>query len=112
MAGSRMYTSPGAFPQALEERLKTISRPGGTDFQRLCRQVAFDRFLARLVSEPTGDWILKGGYAMELRSSQQDRPVTSTSPFAWVILNQPSINFRERVRAKSATSFHSASARP
>jgi hypothetical protein len=67
MAGSRTYTSPGAFRQALEERLKTISRQEGTDFQRLCRQVAFDRFLARLVSEPTGDWILKGGYAMELR---------------------------------------------
>jgi hypothetical protein len=67
MAGSRTYTSPGAFRQALEERLKTISRQEGTDFQRLCRQVAFDRFLARLVSAPTGDWILKGGYAMELR---------------------------------------------
>jgi len=67
MAGSRTYTSPGAFRQALEERLKTISRAEGTDFQRLCRQVAFDRFLARLVSEPGGDWILKGGYAMELR---------------------------------------------
>jgi hypothetical protein len=67
MAESRTYTSPGAFRQALEERLKTISRKEGTDFQRLCRQIAFDRFLARLVSEPTGDWILKGGYAMELR---------------------------------------------
>jgi hypothetical protein len=67
MAESRTYPSPGAFRQALEERLKTISRQEGTDFQRLCRQVAFDRFLARLVSGPTGDWILKGGYAMELR---------------------------------------------
>jgi hypothetical protein len=67
MAESRTCTSPGVFRQALEERLKTISRQEGTDFQRLCRQVAFDRFLARLVSEPTGDWILKGGYAMELR---------------------------------------------
>ena len=67
MAGSRTYTSPGAFRQALEERLKTISLQEGTDFQRLCRQVAFDRSLARLVSEPMGDWILKGGYAMELR---------------------------------------------
>lgn len=67
MPGSRTYTSPSAFRQALEERLKTISRQEGTDFQRLCRQAAFDRFLARLVNEPTGDWILKGGYAMELR---------------------------------------------
>ena len=67
MAGNRTYTSPSAFRQALEERLKTISRQCGTDFQRLCRQVAFDRFLARLFMERTGDWALKGGYAMELR---------------------------------------------
>ena len=67
MPGSRTYTSSGAFRQALEERLKTVSRQEGTDFQRLCRQVAFDRLLARLASEPTGDWILKGGDAMELR---------------------------------------------
>lgn len=39
MPGSRTYTSPRAFRQALEERLKTISRQEGTDFQRLCRQV-------------------------------------------------------------------------
>ncbi|HEY3738445.1 MAG TPA: nucleotidyl transferase AbiEii/AbiGii toxin family protein [Bryobacteraceae bacterium] len=67
MPGSRPYSSPGAFRQALEERLKAISRQEGTDFQRLCLQVAFDRFLARLLNEPAGDWILKGGYAMELR---------------------------------------------
>jgi hypothetical protein len=67
MPGTRPYVSSGAFRQALEERLKHISRQEGTDFQRLCRRVAFDRFLARLVSAPTRDWILKGGYAMELR---------------------------------------------
>jgi hypothetical protein len=67
MPGNRKYKSPGAFRQALEERLRTISSREGTDFQRLSRQVAFDRFLARLFSAPTRDWILKGGYAMELR---------------------------------------------
>jgi hypothetical protein len=66
--GSRkQYARAGAFRQALEERLKTISREEQTDFQRLCRQVAFDRFLARLARVDRTDWILKGGYAMELR---------------------------------------------
>jgi hypothetical protein len=68
MPGSRkQYARAGAFRQALEERLKTISREEQTDFQRLCRQVAFDRFLARLARVDRTDWILKGGYAMELR---------------------------------------------
>lgn len=67
MAASRKYATAGAFRQALEERLKAISRDERTDFQRLCRQVAFDRFLARLARIDNTDWILKGGYAMELR---------------------------------------------
>ncbi len=67
MPAGRIYPSASAFRQGLEEWLKTISRQEETDFQQLCRRVAFDRFLARLVSEPAGDWILKGGYAMELR---------------------------------------------
>ncbi len=67
MPANRKYATAGAFRQALEERLKTMSRDGRTDFQRLCRQVAFDRFLARLARVDSPDWILKGGYAMELR---------------------------------------------
>ncbi|MBS1825957.1 MAG: nucleotidyl transferase AbiEii/AbiGii toxin family protein [Acidobacteria bacterium] len=67
MPASRKYATAGAFRQALEGRLKTISREERTDFQRLCRQVAFDRFLARLARMDNPDWILKGGYAMELR---------------------------------------------
>jgi hypothetical protein len=67
MPQSRRYASAGAFRQALEQRLKSISQQDGTDFQRLCRQVAFDRLLARVIRLPTRDWVLKGGYAMELR---------------------------------------------
>lgn len=40
--GLSKYTSSGAFRQALEERIKTVSRQEQTDFQRLCRRVAFD----------------------------------------------------------------------
>jgi hypothetical protein len=67
MPAGRKYATAGSFRQALEERLKTISRDERTDFQRLCRQVGFDRFLARLARVNNPDWILKGGYAMELR---------------------------------------------
>ena len=44
-----------------------MSREDGIDLQRLRRQVGFDRFLARLFREPNSNWVLKGGYAMELR---------------------------------------------
>jgi hypothetical protein len=63
----RKYTSGPALRTALEERLKRVSREDGIDLQRLRRQVAFDRFLARLFRGPNTNWVLKGGYAMELR---------------------------------------------
>lgn len=67
MTPERKYASGTALRTALEERLKRVSREDGIDLQRLRRQVAFDRFLARLFREPNSNWVLKGGYAMELR---------------------------------------------
>lgn len=62
------YASATAFRKALEDRLQAISKKEGMDLQRLRRQVAFDRLLARLFSNAPCPWSLKGGYAMELRT--------------------------------------------
>ena len=62
----KQFSSAKAFRASLEERLKARARKEGLDLQRLRRQVAFDRLLARLFFEPEGPWVLKGGYAMEL----------------------------------------------
>lgn len=67
MTEGRRYSSATALRTALEERLKRIAREESIDLQRLRRQVAFDRFLARLFQSGDADWVLKGGYAMELR---------------------------------------------
>jgi hypothetical protein len=64
------YATAAAFRRALEDRLKEISKREGVDLQRLRRQVAFDRLLARLFHAGKASdlpWVLKGGYAMELR---------------------------------------------
>lgn len=63
----RRYATAAAFRVALETRLKAISTAEGTDLQRLRRQVSFDRLLARFFAELNAPWLLKGGYAMELR---------------------------------------------
>ncbi len=64
---AQSYSSPTAFRQALEGRLANMAKREGVDVQRLRRQAAFDRLLARLFADPVSIWILKGGYAMELR---------------------------------------------
>jgi hypothetical protein len=67
MAPPRTYSSPGAFRKALEERLKKASQSDQIDLNRLRRHVSFDRLLARLFRANTPPWVLKGGYALELR---------------------------------------------
>lgn len=67
MPTSRTYTTAGAFRRSLEERLKNISAAEQVDPNRLRRQVSFDRLLARLFREESPPWVLKGGYALELR---------------------------------------------
>jgi Nucleotidyl transferase AbiEii toxin, Type IV TA system len=67
MTEPKKYTTAGAFRRALEERLKKTSQTEQTDINRLRRQVSFDRLLARLFHDSSVPWVLKGGYALELR---------------------------------------------
>ncbi|MGD0059911.1 MAG: nucleotidyl transferase AbiEii/AbiGii toxin family protein [Verrucomicrobiia bacterium] len=67
MKPSLKYASAAAFRIALETRLKDLAMDEGVDLQRVRRQVAFDRLLCRLFALPDAPWLLKGGYAMELR---------------------------------------------
>jgi hypothetical protein len=56
----------------LLERLKNEARRQGTDPRRLQQRMAFERLLARLAV--SGDWLLKGGFALELRYGWRNRP--------------------------------------
>ena len=63
----RRYATPAALRAALEGRLSAMAKEQGLDLQRLRRQVGFDRLLCRLFRDADSPWLLKGGYAMELR---------------------------------------------
>jgi hypothetical protein len=55
------------FRKSLEARLKSIAEKTNQDLQRLRRKVAFERLLARIFHQDADGFVLKGGYAMELR---------------------------------------------
>lgn len=61
------YDTPRAFARALSDRLKRQAAEEGMDLDRLRKRVAFERFLARLFEHGPSRWVLKGGYALELR---------------------------------------------
>jgi predicted nucleotidyltransferase component of viral defense system len=66
MNQEQKYRTARSMRVALEERLNRMAREKGADIMRLRRQVAFDRFLARIFSRHTKDLVVKGGYAFEL----------------------------------------------
>ncbi|MEM7175302.1 MAG: nucleotidyl transferase AbiEii/AbiGii toxin family protein [Chlamydiota bacterium] len=64
---SKTFSSPASFRQSLEQRLLKAAKETGIDLQRIRRKVAFERFLARLFAIKPYPWVLKGGYALEVR---------------------------------------------
>lgn len=56
-----------AFRTSLEERLKQNAASDKVQLAPLRLKVAIERFLARIFSVSNPPWLLKGGYAMELR---------------------------------------------
>ena len=67
MPEPKRYATATAFRAALEDRLRQQAGDSQTSLGRVRRQVAFERFLARLFHEAPSPWLLKGGYALERR---------------------------------------------
>ena len=67
------YETPAAFRQALEERLRQRERETGEPLVRMRKRLVFERCIVRLQREPNSPWVVKGGFALELRLGLQAR---------------------------------------
>jgi hypothetical protein len=67
------YKTGAAFRRALEDRLRNRALSTGAPLVRLRKMVAFDRFLARLQAAEPSAWLLKGGFALQLRFGDRSR---------------------------------------
>lgn len=67
------YANAAAFRAALEARLNAAARQGGRPVGRARKLVAFTRLLARLEQAAPEHWVLKGGFALELRLAGHGR---------------------------------------
>ena len=61
------YETAAAFRGALMDHLSNRARREGVPVGRLQKQLTFERFLVRLFHRDGPRWVLKGGYALELR---------------------------------------------
>ena len=86
MEKNKSYKSATDFRRALEDRLKIIA-DGNMDITRLRKSVAFERLLSRF-SDADSIWLLKGGYALEMRyreSSRSTKDMDFTLPSALML---------------------------
>ncbi len=67
------YEDATAFRQALEQRLKDRAHGDGARLARDRKRVVFDRLLARLLAVANRRWLLKGGFALDLRLTTRAR---------------------------------------
>ena len=61
------YKTPEDFRKALEERIKKAAELENKTVNDVMYKVSFDRLLARIFHNGNENWILKGGYSLELR---------------------------------------------
>jgi hypothetical protein len=63
----KSFATPAAFKASLETRLRAHASAQGIPLNTLRLKLVMERLLARLFAQPDAPWLLKGGYAMELR---------------------------------------------
>ena len=64
---AKSFATPAAFKASLEARLRALAAERGLPLNTVRLKLVIERLLARLFVSPSPPWLLKGGYAMELR---------------------------------------------
>ena len=88
------YRTSAAFRTALEARLKAAQHDG-VGLARLRTRVVFERLLARLHAVAPDVWVLKGGFALELRLGARAR-TTKDIDVDWAIGEDEAIELLAR----------------
>lgn len=76
------YSTASDFRQALEQRIKILSKGHASSISRNRKRVAYDRLLARLAVVAANQWVVKGGFALDLRLTDRARS-TRDIDLAW-----------------------------
>ena len=67
------YATGAAFRQALGDQIRRLNLESDLTIDRIRKMVALDRFLDRLLQMYPDRWVVKGGFAIQLRIGNQAR---------------------------------------
>lgn len=85
------YSTGAGFRRALEDRLRLQSLQTGAPLVRLRKLVVFDRFLVRLTQNQPDAWVVKGGFALQLRLGDRARTTKDID----LLLTRPSADIHQ-----------------
>lgn len=97
---AKQYDNPEAFKQALMVRLRNAATSRALSLQDMQIKFLIERLLARLFADPDAPWLLKGGFAMELRYRPKARTTRDIDLTATT--NTTLIKVREQLQAAAS----------
>jgi len=96
---AKKFTSAAAFKTSLEARLRTRAKEISLPFQTLQLKFVIERLLARLFRGDDAPWLLKGGFAMDLRFRPRARTTKDVDLSVSLETTTPSADLRDRLQA-------------
>lgn len=100
---AKEFKSAAAFKSSLEARLRARARELGVPVQTLQLKFVMERLLARLFDPPVVPWLLKGGFAMDLRYRPRARTTKDLDLSVSVVSEGLPGELRDRLQAAAAT---------
>lgn len=98
---ARTFNSAAAFKAALEARLRKRAEERRLPLQTVQLRFVMERLLARLFHEDSPPWLLKGGYAMDLRYRPRARTTKDIDLSVPLAVAGPTGELRDRLQAAS-----------
>jgi len=96
---AKAFRSAAAFKSALEARMRSRAQERGLPLQTLQLKFVMERFLARLFHAPDSPWLLKGGFAMDMRYRPHARTTKDVDLSMSLLSGSSSADVRDQLQA-------------
>jgi hypothetical protein len=96
---TKSFKSAASFKMSLEERLRTRAATSGVPFPTQQLKFAMERLLARLFNGADAPWLLKGGFAMDLRYRPRARTTKDIDLSVILAVDNSIADLRDRLQA-------------
>src|SRR5262245_54002607 len=100
---AKAFKSAAAFKASLEDRLRKRAEERKVPFQTLQLKFVIERLLARLFHAPSAPWLLKGGFALDLRYRPRARTTKDVDLSVSLVSAGLSAELRDRLQEAADT---------